>query len=87
MTARKAGNHRNLSPGETRAVRRTLGNNIRRLRRRRHYTMEDLSHIVGIHVTFLGHIELGTKSPSIFTLVRLARALEVTPASLFRHIR
>jgi transcriptional regulator with XRE-family HTH domain len=49
--------------------------------------MEDLSHKAGIHVTFLGHIELGRKAPSINTLVRIARALRVLPTVLLRGVQ
>jgi transcriptional regulator with XRE-family HTH domain len=76
-----------LSPEELRAIRATLGDNIRRQRKRKNTTMEDLSHKAGIHVTFLGHIELGSKTPSIHTLVRIARALAVLPAVLLRGVR
>ncbi|MFA5137999.1 MAG: helix-turn-helix transcriptional regulator [Elusimicrobiota bacterium] len=68
-------------------IRMTLGGNVRRLRKRRGYTMEDLSDMAGIHVTFLGYIELGTKAPSLSTLVRLARSLEVSAASLVGGVR
>lgn len=84
---RTTSNGLELSPEEMGVIRAALGDNIRRLRKRRSYTMEDLSHMAGIHATFLGHIELGGKAPSIHTLVRIARALKVLPAALLRGIR
>lgn len=62
----------------------TLGRNIRDNRLKRRRTQEDLSDQVGIHYTFLGHIERGTKLPSVPTLLRIAAALEVPPAALLK---
>ncbi|HAM35173.1 MAG TPA: hypothetical protein DEB40_12870 [Elusimicrobia bacterium] len=76
-----------LSPEEISLIRETLGNNIRRLRKRRSRTIEELSHMAGIHGTFLGHIELGRRLPSIHTLIRIARVLEVLPAALLAGVR
>ncbi|HAM34865.1 MAG TPA: XRE family transcriptional regulator [Elusimicrobia bacterium] len=65
---------------------KTLGANIRRLRLLRRLSQEELSEQAGIHYTFLGHIERGTKAPSLTTLCSIAQALTVTPSQLMRGI-
>ena len=60
-----------------------LGRNIRKFRVMRRHTQEDLSELVGIHYTFLGHIERGSKIPSLPTFLRIADALGIPPCALF----
>jgi len=60
-----------------------VGRNVRLLRKKAGLTQEELSHRAGIHSTYLCHVERGTKSPSLLTLVRLAQALDVPPCAFF----
>lgn len=66
---------------------KTLGSNVRRFRNQRQFSQEELSDRAGIHCTFLGHIERGTKYPSFATLCRLASALNVKPSQLLGGIK
>ncbi len=59
-----------------------LGAEIRRLRKSRGFTQEELSNKAGYHYTFLGHIERGNKAPSLETLGKIAKALRVRPSVL-----
>ena len=61
-----------------------LGENVRRFRLKRDMTQEELGEAAGIHYTFLGHIERGSKAPSLPTLARLAKALDLPMASLLK---
>ncbi|MFH2201937.1 MAG: helix-turn-helix transcriptional regulator [Elusimicrobiota bacterium] len=61
---------------------KALGKSIKKYRLDRGLTQEDLSDRAGIHYTFLGHIERGTKLPSLPTLDKIARALKVCPCLL-----
>jgi transcriptional regulator with XRE-family HTH domain len=63
---------------------RALGPNIRRHRMACGLTQEELSDRVGIHYTFLGHIERGNKLPSLPTLARIAGALGTTLSGITR---
>ncbi|HAM34608.1 MAG TPA: XRE family transcriptional regulator [Elusimicrobia bacterium] len=63
---------------------RTLGNSIRPRRLKLGLTQEEMSARVGIHYTFLGHIERGNRLPSLETLARIAEVLKVPMHSLCR---
>ena len=54
---------------------RRLGEKVRLKRRKTGYTQEKLAEICDISTGFLGHIESGTRAPSLETLYNLAEAL------------
>lgn len=62
-----------------------VGDNIRRLRDARDWTIEELAHLAGIDVSYLGKIELGKKNPTLKKLAAVSRALEVDLGDFFRH--
>ena len=53
-----------------------IGNRIRRRRKYMKYTQEQLAGKIDISVSFLGHIERGTRKMSVDTLSKVAEALE-----------
>lgn len=55
-----------------------LGRRLRAERKRHRMTQEDLAEKVGISLSFLGHIERGSRKASIETLVNIANALEIS---------
>ena len=63
-----------------------FGANVARARKKRGLTQEEVSHRSGIHVTEVSRIERGLRDPRVTTLVRLADALEVSPAVLLRGV-
>lgn len=64
---------------------RVVAANVRRLRKGRGLTQEQLAHDAGIDLTYLGGIERGRRNPSLAVLVRLADALGVQPPALFER--
>ncbi|WP_186207438.1 helix-turn-helix domain-containing protein [Burkholderia gladioli] len=60
-----------------------LGRSIRRLRRHRDLTLEEVATSVGISRSFLSQIERTRAAPSLTTLEAIARALNVTPEYFF----
>jgi transcriptional regulator with XRE-family HTH domain len=60
--------------------------NVAQLRERRGLTMEQAAWAVGMHHTAWGRIEAGERKPTLETVFKLARALEVPPADLFTGI-
>lgn len=59
-----------------------MGRQIRELRRQRGWTLQDLASQVGLSLSFMGHIERGTRKPSLETIVRLAQLFDVSIDSL-----
>ena len=49
-------------------------------------TQEDLAHKAGIHRTYLSDIERGSRNVSLINIERLAAALSVSLAELFRRV-
>lgn len=66
-----------------RQVRRQFGENFRELRRSRSLSQDALAGRAGVSVDVVRRIELGTGSPSLDTLARLARGLDVTLHTVF----
>jgi len=50
-------------------------------------SQEQLADIAGVHRTYIGHLELGKGSPTLDTIVRIARALEVDAALLVEGLQ
>jgi transcriptional regulator with XRE-family HTH domain len=63
-----------------------LGKNIRRHRMARGFSQEELSDRAAIHYTYLGHIERGTRLPSMSTPNRIAKALAVSLSELCKNV-
>lgn len=59
-----------------------LSNNLRRIRNDAGRTQEDMAHLLGISVRYLGSIERGKVSLSVTLLGALAAALGVSPCEL-----
>lgn len=63
-----------------------FGKVVRAERHRRGISQEQLGFEAGIHRTYVGLIERGTKNPTLNTLFALASALKVRPSSLIRSL-
>jgi transcriptional regulator with XRE-family HTH domain len=61
-----------------------LGRAIRRLRRARRLTIEDLAHAADIHPTYLSGIERGVRNPTWSKLTSVAHALDVPLAEVVK---
>ena len=61
-----------------------LGRRIKQQRVLAEMTQEKLAEKAGISLSFLGHIEHGTRKASIDTLVRLSNALKISPNVLLQ---
>lgn len=59
-----------------------LGEQIRKYRKSKHYTLEQLAEMLDVSTTFIGQIERAKGIPSLDTLVKIANALEVSTDSL-----
>ena len=61
-----------------------LGRRIRIQRRALRLTQEQVAEKSGISLSFLGHIERGTRKASLETLVSISNVLKVSPAVLLQ---
>lgn len=65
----------------------TFGETVRMTRRRRRLSQEKLADEAGLHRTHISLIERGLREPSLETLVKLCRALGVSPGeALMWHV-
>lgn len=55
-----------------------LGTRIRKARKEHHVTQEKLGEICELSTAHIGHIERGTRIPSLDTLFRISQALNVS---------
>jgi len=60
--------------------------NVERIREKRGLTQEQLGWAAGMHQTAVTRIESGERKPTLDTIIKLARGLEVPPAELFDGI-
>jgi transcriptional regulator with XRE-family HTH domain len=63
-------------------IRKTVGENVRRIREARNWSQDDLSEASGLHRTYISGIERGARNPTVEVLSRLAVALEVDTSRL-----
>lgn len=63
---------------------RDFGENLRAARKQRGYSQESFAHAVDLDRTYIGGIERGERNPGLKTVVRIADALEIEVADLFR---
>lgn len=65
---------------------REFGARVREVRQARGLSQEALADRSGQHRTYIGHIERGETSPTLASIVQLAKALEVDPGDLVRGL-
>jgi transcriptional regulator with XRE-family HTH domain len=70
-----------------RDIRYYFGQRIREIREQRGLSQEDLGMKAKIHRTYIGSVERGEQNISIVNIERLARALGVSLAELFKVFR
>ena len=64
------------------AIRKVVRTNLRRLRKTKGLTQEDLAFKIGVSRAYIGYIEQGRNIPSLDTLEKLAKALDVSITAL-----
>jgi transcriptional regulator with XRE-family HTH domain len=64
-----------------------LGKRIRALRDERNISQEELAGRADIHRNYISQIEGGKRNVSFYNVVKIARALQVSPSKLIDTIR
>ena len=65
-------------------IRRQVGLNLKRIRKERGWSQEELAFESGLHRTYISGIERGARNPTIVILERLAQTLDVKIEELVR---
>ena len=63
-----------------------FGERVRHLRQKAKLSQEELAARVGIHRTYMGGVERGERNLGLINILRIADALDVSLASLFKGI-
>jgi transcriptional regulator with XRE-family HTH domain len=64
-----------------------FGNRVRVLRMKRGMSQERLAEEADLHRTYVGSIERGERNVALKNILRLSRALSVTPSDLMKGMR
>ena len=76
-----------MSPRQPRPPRVVFGERVRARRHELGWTLEYLGDVSGMHWSYIGQIERGTRNLSLDNIVRLAYALDVNPGRLMDGIK
>lgn len=68
-------------------MRRLVGENVLRLRRRKGLTQEQFAEASGFSQQYISDLERGLRNPTVVSLYELAHALGVGPIDLIRPLR
>ena len=63
-----------------------FGKQVRQLRKALELSQEDLAELTDLHRTYIGGIERGERNVALINIVRLAKALKVSPSELLKGI-
>ncbi len=66
-----------------RSVKSRFGSTVRQLREERGYSQEELAERADLHRNYIGGIERGERNVALENIVKLAKALSVSPKELF----
>ena len=67
----------------SRSVKARFGSTVRKLREERGYSQEELAEHAGVHRNYVGGVERGERNVALENIVKLAKALAVSPKDLF----
>ncbi len=66
-------------------IRKQVGLNVKRLRREKGWSQEDLADECGLHRTYISGVERGIRNPTVLVIEKIARTLGVEAAELMRN--
>lgn len=75
-----------LDDEDKQAVREAFANRVRALREQTGLSQDRFALEHGQHRTWIGHLERAERAPTLYSIVELARAFEITPSELLRGI-
>ena len=66
-------------------VQRQVGLNLKRIRKERGWSQEELAFESGLHRTYISGIERGARNPTVMILARIAETLSVSVSELVKE--
>ncbi len=63
-------------------IREQVGINVKRLRREKGWSQEDLADECGLHRTYISGVERGIRNPTVLVIDKIARTLGVEAAEM-----
>lgn len=71
-----------IDEGQNRKLRREfttqLSARLKEVRKERKLTQQELAEKAGLHLTYVGHLELGKYHPTVYVMWKIAKALGVS---------
>ncbi|WP_027399175.1 helix-turn-helix domain-containing protein [Anaerovorax odorimutans] len=67
-------------------ISKIIGERLRSYRRKAKMSQEILAELAGVHPTYIGQLERGEKNPTIESIEKISRALELPLEELFANI-
>ena len=64
----------------------SFGDAVRKIRQRRGISQEKLAELAGIHRTYIGDVERGTRNLALVNMTRIAKALGLRLSELIREM-
>jgi transcriptional regulator with XRE-family HTH domain len=68
-------------------IRRQVGANVRRFRKQRGWSQEELAFESGLHRTYISGVERGVRNPTVLVVQEIAAVLGVPAAKLLESTR
>jgi len=68
-------------------IKKAFGKALKQVRLSKGYTQLDLGELADCHFTFISQIERGVRQPTITTIFKLAKILEINPEELVKKAR
>ncbi len=66
-------------------IRQQVGLNVKRMRREKVWSQEELADRCGLHRTYISGVERGIRNPTVLVLEKIASTLEVEAADLLKR--
>lgn len=67
-------------------IRKQVGLNVKRIRKDKGWSQEDLAFESGMHRTYVSGIERGIRNPTVTVIERLATTLNIEPHELLKAV-